>query len=645
MCGICGFYGDISSRMHEYDLKEMLSIIRHRGPDDEGIYLNDRVGLGMCRLSIIDVKKGHQPVYNETKTIWAVFNGEIYNYRSLREELRAKGHSFFTSSDSEVIVHLYEEYGEDFVSHIAGMFAIAVWDNINQRLLLVRDRMGVKPLYYYKAHDDSIVFASEVKALVRCGYINTGLNYMRLGDYLSYRYVPGEETMFENIYKLMPGHILICSGNSLKIKKYWDIDFEKIEQYKSKSPFYYEEKIFSLLSKSIADRLISDVPVGIFISGGLDSSIILSQMARLYGREIKSFSVAFEKPKNSLSKEEYDELNYARQVAEFYGSKHYEYVIKPEEVIDDICDMVWHLDEPLSDPTVIPLYYVSKLAKERVKVVISGEGADEIFAGYTVYKEPRAISRYKKLPSFMRRNIIEPIIQILPFKYGKDFIRRARLPVYKRYKGVGMTFKESEIELILNKDLLADIKLREEKESHLSWSCTMPEWADEVNQMLYIDQKIWLPEDVLMKADKISMAHSLELRVPFLDHKLVEFAYTIPSDLKYKGNSEKYILKQAFKNSLPAFVLKRKKNGFPVPISSLLNSEYKDFARDILLSSRTMNRGYFNRSYIEGYFTGKHKGNHTGRQIWMLVVFEIWHRLYIDGMAIDKKVPYAVSAM
>ncbi|KHO61749.1 asparagine synthase [Thermoanaerobacter sp. YS13] len=630
MCGICGFSGDKAKLMGQHVLKEMLDIMYHRGPDDEGIYYGDSTGLGMRRLSIIDIKSGHQPVHNEQKNIWVIFNGEIYNYQRLRKYLVAKGHKFYTQSDTEVIVHLYEEYGENFVSYLDGMFAIAIYDEKNKKILLIRDRLGIKPLYYTIA-DNTIIFASEIKSLIKCPIIETNLNYDKLAVYLTYRYVPGEQTMFKNILKLMPGHILTYSNNKINIKKYWDIDFKN--QIEEKPEFYYKEKISYLFENSIKNRLISDVPLGIFISGGLDSSIILSKASKLYEGKLKTFSIAFKEPKENTNINEFNELKYAKETAKFYGSDHHELTVNPEDVIEDIEKIIWHMDEPLSDPTAIPLYYVSKLAKNYVKVVLSGEGADEIFAGYTVYKEPNVISKYNILPKFIREKFIEPLVLAMPFNFGKNFIQRSKLPINKRYKGVGMTFKENELPLILNRDIyssLIDIK----NDPYIS-SIYMLDWKDEVSQMLYFDQKIWLSEDVLLKSDKMSMAHSIELRVPFLDYKLVQFAASIPSKLKYKGNIEKYILKQTFKNDLPYFVLNRKKNGFPVPITSLVKNEYKNFARDILLSQKALNRGYFNKSYIEGLLSGKYKGTHTGRQIWLLLVFELWHRMFIDSINND----------
>ncbi|MGB9680309.1 MAG: asparagine synthase (glutamine-hydrolyzing) [Thermoanaerobacteraceae bacterium] len=629
MCGICGFSGDEAGFIGEHNLKEMLNVIRHRGPDDEGTYCKNDMGLGMRRLSIIDLKSGHQPIHNEQKNIWTVFNGEIYNYESLKRSLIIKGHKFYTESDTEVIVHLYEEYKEDFVLHLHGMFAIALYDEKNKKIVLARDRIGIKPLYY-TVNNNTIVFASEIKSLLKCSIVDTDVNYRKLGTYLAYRYVPGEQTMFSNIYKLMPGHLLVYSDNNLNIRKYWDIDFKS--EIEEKPEFYYTEKISSIFNASIEDRLISDVPVGIFLSGGLDSSIVLSEAAKLYNGKLKTFSIAFKKPKASTIKDEYNELKFARETAKFYGSEHYECIIDPEDVIRDIDNIVWHMDEPLSDPTAIPLYYVSMLAKNHVKVVLSGEGADEVFAGYTVYKEPNAVNKYNALPKAIRNKLIEPLISAIPFKFGKDFIRRAKSPIAKRYKGVGMTFSEREISLALSGDLYANTIMEIENDPYTFSIFHMPEWKDEVNQMLYFDQKVWLPEDVLLKSDRISMAHSIELRVPFLDHRLVEFASSIPSKLKYKGNTEKYILKQSFRDVLPDFVLNRKKNGFPVPITSLLCIEYRDFAMDILLSQKATNRGYFNKAYIEGLFNCKNAGNHTGRQIWLLLIFELWHRMFIDGI-------------
>ncbi|QSZ26697.1 asparagine synthase (glutamine-hydrolyzing) [Aceticella autotrophica] len=628
MCGICGFTGDIAGFIGRRNLEEMLGIIRHRGPDDEGIYSKGETGLGIRRLSILDIKSGHQPIHNEKKNIWVVCNGEIYNFQSLKRSLMIKGHEFYTNSDTEVIVHLYEEYGEKFVLYLNGMFAIAIYDETRKKLMLARDRLGVKPLYYI-LNNRTIVFASEIKALLMCNILDTELNYNKLGTYLKYRYIPGEQTLFKNIYKLMPGYILIYANNKIKTNKYWDITFK--DDNNAKEELYYRENISKLFSLSVEDRLISDVPLGIFLSGGLDSTIVLSEALKFYDKRLKTFSVGFEKPLKSPNLNEYNELNYAKKVADFYGTEHYEYIIKPKEVLEDLNRIIWHLDEPLSDPTSIPLYYLSKLAKRHVKVVLSGEGADEVFAGYTIYKEPEVIKRYRKIPGFIRNYLIEPINLCMPFNYGKDFIKRAKLSVEERYKGVGLTFKDCEISAILSSDLYANSIIEDKGDQYIPSIFNNFKSRDEVNMMLFFDQKVWLPEDVLMKSDKISMSNSIELRVPFLDYKLVEYAASIPSNLKYKGDNEKYILKEAFKDNLPDFVLNRKKNGFPVPITSLLKKEYREFVMDILLSQTALNRGYFNKSYIEGYFNGVNTGNNTGRQIWLLLTFELWHRMFIDN--------------
>lgn len=629
MCGICGFSGDMCNYIGRDGLEKMLETIRHRGPDDEGIFISDNTALGMRRLSIIDRQSGNQPIYNEDKSICIVFNGEIYNFKSLKEYLSAKGHSFYTRSDTEVIIHLYEEFGDDFVSHLEGMFAVAIWDMRNCKLILARDRLGEKPLYY-SYRNNTIVFASEIKALLSCNTINTGLNEDILGIYLMYRFIPGDQTMFKNIFKLLPGHLLTFQNNEIKIRQYWDVSFENCLDKQNEQ--YYSEKIKEIFRESMSKRMDGEVNLGIFVSGGLDSTILLDQASDLFDKNIKTFSIAFEKPSQNISNEEYNELNYAKMVSNYYGTQHEEFVINHADIVNDIENIIWHMDEPPSDPTSLPLYYISKYARKHVGIVLSGEGADELFAGYKIYKEPEAINKYNRLPAFLRDRIIEPLISILPLNYGKDFLRRSKLPISGRYKGVGATFRECEITKLLKGDFQRAIT----NDNVNSYICSIFERCkneDDVNQMLYFDQKAWLPEDTLNKSDKMSMAHSLELRVPFLDHKLVQFTNSIPSEYKYRGNIEKYILKQAFKNSLPNFVLKRKKNGFPIPISSLLNSHYNEFALDILLSQQAVNRGYFNKSYIEKLLrNNSSNGEYVGRQVWLLLTFELWCRVFIDGL-------------
>jgi len=640
MCGICGFSGELVENLGIKSLKEMLGSLIHRGPDDDGIYFNKLIGFGMRRLSIIDLNNGHQPIHNENKNIWTIFNGEIYNYKFLKNFLQIRGHKFYTNTDTEVIVHLYEEYGEDFIQHLSGVFAIALWDNNLNKLILVRDRLGVKPLYY-TIKNNTIIFASEIKSILCCSAVERAINNKIMGSYLTFRYIPGEQTLFKNIYKLMPGNSLVFVNNKIRIKQFWNVDFNV--GFNEKPEIYYEDNIRSLLQTAIQDRLMSDVPIGVFLSGGLDSSIVLALASKLSSEKLKTFSVAFSKPSAKTSLSEFNELNYAKRVADFYGSEHYEYTIDTKEVIDDLNDIIWYLDEPLGDPTAIPLYYVSRLSKNYSKVVLSGEGADEIFAGYEIYREPNLISKYNNIPYFIRKGFIEPLVTKMPFKFGKDFLRRTEMNICSRYRGVGRTFREDEILSLLNLDFCESIT-NSLVEDYISSIYRATELGDDINRMLYFDQKVWLPEDVLMKSDKITMANSIELRVPFLDYRLVQFASNIPSKLKYKGKCEKYILKQAFADILPDFVLKRQKNGFPVPITSLLNSDYKNFAQDILLSSSSINRGYFNKSYIENLFnTNSTRNPYASRQIWLLLTFELWNKLYVDNFNTNANTPSIIE--
>jgi asparagine synthase (glutamine-hydrolysing) len=628
MCGICGFNGELSKHIGKKGLTNMLELIKHRGPDDQGIYLEENIGIGMRRLSIIDIENGLQPVHNENKDIWVVFNGEIYNFRELRKDLINKKHRFNSESDTEVLVHLYEEYGEEFVQKLIGMFAIAIWDGRNKKLLLVRDRMGEKPLYYCTCNN-TLIFASEIKSILGTGVITAELNTNLIGTQLLYRYIPGEQTLFKNIYKLMPGHMLLFTNNTISIKQYWDI--AKKNEFEGKTEAFYMDKIVSLMNESVKYRMESDVPVGIFLSGGLDSSIILNEASKFGINNINTFCVAFEKPQEGISVKKYSELNYASMVSKKYSTMHHEYIINTKSIINDIDDFIWHMDEPIGDPTVIPLFYLSKFAKNHVGVVLSGEGADEIFAGYRIYSEPQKVNLYNSIPMAIRNNIITPLLNMMPFSYGKNFLMRSQLSISDRYSGVGTTFRTHEIPSLLSREFGSEMFDKNVSSYVESIFINSPMDKDELSQMLYFDQKVWLPEDTLVKSDKISMANSLELRVPFLDHRMVELAASIPSNLKYKGNCEKYILKKAYSKMLPEFVIKRKKNGFPVPITSLLNNEFYDYAKEILLSSKTINRGYFNKTYLENLLGSRNiNGNYKGRQVWLLLTFELWNRIFID---------------
>jgi asparagine synthase (glutamine-hydrolysing) len=627
MCGISGFYNCSGNTMDKGRLLDMLNAIKHRGPDEEGIYYNKNIGLGMRRLSIVDKANGQQPIYNETKDIVVVFNGEIYNYKNLREDLIKKGHSFYTNTDTEVIVHLYEEYKEDFINYINGMFGIAIWDNKSNKMILARDRLGVKPIYYcFK--NNTVLFGSEIKSLLNSGFIKAEVNSRVIGSYLTYRFIPGEQTMFKNIYKLMPGHMITYDGNKFTNSSYWDINVD--EYNKKRLDENHVENIKNIFSESIKARTENESSIGVLLSGGLDSTIVLSEASK-FCKDIKTYSVHFEKPDLNINKVEYNEIDYARRVANNYQTEHYEYKIGSREVIDDIEKIVTYMDEPISDPTSIPLFYVSRLAKKNSRVVLSGEGADEIFGGYSIYREPRSINRYLKIPKIARNQIIERLYKHLPLKYGKDFIRRANKSIEERYKGVGLTFRNHEITSILDSSMsecIDDCSIEEYVES-IYKKCSG--FSDE-DKMMYFDQKIWLPEDVLVKTDKMSMAHSVELRVPFLDHKLVEYLSAIPFTLKNKNNIEKYILKEAFKEGIPSFVVNRKKAGFPVPISAFLSKEFKNFSKEILLSRRFIDRGYFNKEFIIKLLNDHISNNYyVGRQIWLLITFELWHRIFIDN--------------
>ena len=517
--------------------------------------------------------------------------------------------------------------GEKFVDYLNGIFSIAVWDGVYNKVILARDRIGIKPLYYC-IKDSTLIFASEIKSLLNCKLVEREVNLKILGTYLQYRYIPGEQTMIKDIYKLMPGHILSYDNNKITLQEYWDINIK--EHYSSNKKEYHMKNIKDILSESIKSRIGSESNIGILLSGGLDSTIILSEASKIC-TNIKTFSVSFEKPNLNINTLEYDEMNYSREVAKIYGSEHHEYKISSREVIDNIEKIIWHMDEPISDPTSIPLYFVSKLAREHSNVVLCGEGADEIFGGYNIYKEPHTISTYLNIPQIIRRGIIEKVSSHIPLKFGKDFLIRANKSVENRYRGVGLTFRDEEVFNILKGNMsryIVDTTIEQ-------YTCSIYKKFRKLNdedKMMYFDQKVWLPEDVLIKSDKMSMANSIKLRIPFLDCKLVDYLADVPFDLKIRKNCEKYILKETFKNDIPEFVINRKKSGFPVPISAYLTNEFKDFAKDILLSPQFINRGYFDMSYIKKLLKSCSTNNsYVGRQIWLLITLELWHRVFIDN--------------
>lgn len=614
MCGICGIVSLKGlAEDSKVELEKMAAVLSHRGPDDSGFYHDLYANLGFKRLSIIDLHTVRQPLASEDGSIQLVLNGEIYNYRELRREMQEKGHRFRSRTDSEVVVHLYQEMGEDCLKKLRGMFSFAIWDTRAKKLFLARDRFGIKPLYYY-CGKDLFLFASEAKALLEHSSISPQFNAKVLPHYLTFQYVPDPETAFAGICRLNPGHYLTLDNNGLRSKRYWQINFRPTDKPLS----HYIEKTRHLLQEAVRMHMISDVPRGAFLSSGVDSGAIAALLKR--HEEVKTYSVGCEGGR-------YDELPGAAKTASFLGTRHKEIRIKAREFWNNLPHILWCQDEPTADPAAAALYFVARLAAEEVKVVLSGEGADEVFGGYDIYREPSAVAPVQTLPPFVK-GLLKNISARFPAGMkGKSYLQRAATPLEQRYFGNANIFNEEEKGELLNEDLYP-------AGWDPPWKITAPYYQmsrglDGTARMQHLDFFTWLPGDILAKADRMTMAHSLELRVPFLDHVLVEFATTIPLKYKLHKGMTKYVLRKAASRYLPGDVSKRPKLGFPVPVSDWIRDHFRDDLRELFHSETA--RLYFNAGVLDKML-GRHcRGQFDyGRKLWTAAIFLLWHEVYIE---------------
>jgi asparagine synthase (glutamine-hydrolysing) len=607
----------------------MASVINHRGPDDEGIYVKNNVGLAHKRLSILDLSPaGHQPMNNEDGSIWIVFNGEIYNFLDLREELQKKGHTFRSRTDTETIIHLYEEKGVECVHDLRGMFAFAIWDENKKRLFCARDRAGKKPFVY--AHtEDGLVFASEIKSLLKDPALKRNLDYSAIHHYLTYQYVPSPLSIFKDIKKLPPAHVLIYEGGDLTIKRYWSLSYQKKLHLSSVGE--YGEQFRDLFQEAVKIRLSSDVPLGAFLSGGIDSSLVVAVMSRLMNQPVKTFSIGFEE-------EGYDEVAFARIIAEKYETDHHEFTVKPDAV-SILPQLVWHYNEPFADSSAIPTYYVSKMTRDFVTVALNGDGGDESFAGYERYVADKLADYYRRVPPFIREGIIRRVVDTLPhstnrrnfFRRLKRFVKGISEPPERRYVR-WICFFDNEMKGDLYTPSFKD--LNRELDS-VDLTVKWYERADAeqfLDRTLFVDVMSYLPEDLLVKVDIASMAHSLEARSPFLDHKVMEFAALLPPNLKLRGMETKFLLKDTLSDIVPQEILQRKKMGFGVPLDVWFRNDLKEMAYDVLLDQKSIERGYFRKEYVlqmlDDHVSKRY--DHSYR-IWALLFLELWHRMFIDG--------------
>jgi asparagine synthase (glutamine-hydrolysing) len=615
---MCGFIGCVHDKEQHYrdeqkqQFKNMNDIITHRGPDDDGFYYDDHIQFGFRRLSIIDIECGHQPLTYENERYWIIFNGEVYNYLELREELLKEGLQFATNSDTEVIIALYSHLKEKAVEKLRGMFAFTIWDKQEQTVFGARDPFGIKPYFYFEDGERTFI-ASEKKSIL-LALENDVLDYDSLQHYLTYQFVPEPNTMSQGIHKLEPGHYFTKKiGSPMEIKRYWKAHFNPVQ--KSESAFMKE--IQDVLIDSVKMHMRSDVPVGSFLSGGIDSSIIAS-IAKQFHPAIKTFSVGFEQ--NGFS-----EIDVAKETADKLGVENISYVITPQEYMNELPKIIWHMDDPLADPAAIPLYFVAREARKHVTVVLSGEGADELFGGYNIYREPQDLEVFNKIPR-VGKVLLKGIANMMPEGMkGKSFIERGVTPMEERYIGNAKMFTEEE-----KRDLLSVYR-----EGLDYTDITKPLYAesrgyDPVDRMQFIDIHTWMRGDILLKADKMTMAHSLELRVPFLDKVVFETASKIPTSLKTANGTTKYILRKAAEGIVPEHVLNRKKLGFPVPIRHWLKNEMNEWAKTIIRESNTdhlINKSYVLR-LLEDHCQGKADNS---RKIWTVLIFMVWHQVYVEG--------------
>lgn len=609
MCGICGFIGKKENRAAV--LADMMDAIRHRGPDSDGIYQKDNVSLGFCRLSIIDLEGGNQPIFNEDGTICLVFNGEIYNYRELREELEQRGHIFSTVSDSETLIHGYEEYGEGILQRLRGMFAFSIWDSKKKRLFAARDFFGIKPFYYAEI-EGCFVFASEIKSILRFPGYQKKVNEKALEQYLAFQYSALNESFFEGIYRLDPGHFLVYENANLKIQRYFtpdlapqDVDMDENEMV---------EELENVLENSLKRHMISDVEVGTFLSGGIDSNYLAAGLGK-----VKSFTVGFGGEDNR-----YSEIKYAGELKEIYPLESYSKIITKEEFWTALPKVMYHMDEPSGDASAVALYFVAKEAAKQVKVVLSGEGSDEFFGGYNIYLEPKALKWMNWIPKKIRRKVARAA-EKLPDMKGRNYLIRAGIPIEERYIGNAHIFSTHEIQQLLKHD--TDVTSSEQFLKN-QYEDTLE--LDTMSRMQQIDINNWLPGDILQKADRMSMANSLEVRVPYLDYDVFELARKLPENAKTRKHQTKYLFRQVAAKKLPSQIVNRKKLGFPVPIRVWIKEEPWRSEIEKAFTSETARYFFHVKNLLE--LLEKHvKGEQdNSRKIWTVYMFLVWHQVYFS---------------
>jgi asparagine synthase (glutamine-hydrolysing) len=628
MCGIAGFCQfKPGSPLKMHHLQDMAETIKHRGPDDSGFYQKGPVGLCMTRLSIVDVQGGSQPQANERQNIWVVFNGEIYNHLELRKPLEKAGHRFATNSDTEVLVHAYEEYGDAFVGKLRGMFAFALWDQTFQKLLIARDHLGVKPLYYTTA-DGNLIFGSEIKPLLTVPTVKRQVDTKQILTLMTLQYVPSPDTLLKGVRKLPAGHTLVCQSGKILVKPFWELPKrpERVDQEVTPQKINeWTEELRERFFASVKEQLMADVPLGAFLSGGLDSSLVVAAMTQQTQKPVKTYSVGFK------NQHDFNELKYSRSVAKYLKSQHQEIMVDARMLNDLIPKLVKYQDDPVIDPAVLPTFVVSMFARQEVKVVLTGEGADEMFGGYRRYSFDRLAGTVGMVPGWLRK-MVPFMTKGMKDPYQQAWQALQKSDLVQRHLAWSRLSLESTLEELAGEKLLYEMEHSKVEESlELLFEKAETYGFDNFNLMLYLDLKTWLPDDLLNKVDRMSMAASLEARVPYLDHRLVEFAFGLPSGVKLRQGEGKYILKKAAQKYLPKEIIYRQKKGFAVPLGPWFRNELKPLVVDLLRSEKFRNRGYFNAKQTEKLI----EENMSGRKdhhliLYGLLLVELWHRRFID---------------
>ncbi len=632
MCGICGIaYTDSERTVPAALLERMGQAIFHRGPEEDGSFCRGSVGLAMRRLKIIDLATGSQPIFNEDGSVAIVYNGEIYNFLELRRELQAAGHHFSTNTDTEAVVHAYEQYGPDCVRRFNGMFAFALWDERERRLLLARDRSGQKPLFYHW-NQERLVFASEIKALLQSGEVQPQVNHQAIYHYLSLQYVPGPETILQDVMQLPAGHVAVWEGGCLTISPYWQPEYEPKRQQSQQD---WRAETRQVVTDAIQRHLISDVPLGAFLSGGVDSSIVVAAMSQAAEGQVKTFSIGFDVA-------EYNETDHARRIANRFHTDHHEFIVSPKEVTDALSDVVWHSDQPLADTSCLATYHLARLTRQFVTVALTGDGGDEAFAGYTRYWLDRLLAVYRRLPEKLRVSAIPKLASLLTERTDIPTDRNVVAGVQRLAQASSMTPKAS----ILawgsyfderQKTWLSDPGWLSQAASQDSASLLAGYYDDaqartHMDRTLSVDFLTYLADDLLVKSDRMAMAHSLETRAPFLDHNVITLTGHMPERLKIRGRAQKWILREAFRDTIPAENVRRVKRGFGMPVASWLRGHMQTFVREILLDKRALERGYFVPQHVRQLLDEhiSRQANH-GQRLWALLVLELWHRQFVDS--------------